>query len=133
MGFPDEWRIVSLPEWRKWKKAVEELPLDPDIVVTHNLLGDYGHPHHMSVHRIAKELFGKVVWTFHTWAESSVQWELTEPGVVSSVEACEDKQALFIDTYGIGVLNELRADHPDLIAEKFYRYEFYKGPRALPA
>ena len=62
-GHRDEWRVLTLAEYDEWRASVEGLRLTPDVVVTHNLTGEYGHPHHMAVHRIAHELFGRV-WDF---------------------------------------------------------------------
>lgn len=46
----DLFRIVN---WQKWDK-----------IVTHNEKGEYGHPHHIQIHKIMKELVGKELWTF---------------------------------------------------------------------
>lgn len=37
--------------------ALRSLSVEPDIVVTHNELGEYGHPHHLLVHRAAHAVF----------------------------------------------------------------------------
>jgi LmbE family N-acetylglucosaminyl deacetylase len=41
--------------------AVRALGLRPDVVVTHNARGEYGHPHHLLVHRVARAAFPDVV------------------------------------------------------------------------
>ncbi|MFO0934282.1 MAG: DEAD/DEAH box helicase [Planctomycetota bacterium] len=41
--------------------AVRALGLRPDVVVTHNARGEYGHPHHLLVHRVARAAFPDAV------------------------------------------------------------------------
>lgn len=35
-----------------------------DKIVTHNIDGEYGHLHHMQIHRIVHDLVGSNLWTF---------------------------------------------------------------------
>jgi len=46
-----------------WLNAVKSLNLNPDIVITHNSGGEYGHNHHMAVNHIAHQLYDNV-WDF---------------------------------------------------------------------
>src|SRR5688572_14720996 len=116
LGFPDEWRILHRREYEAWKDAVAALNLQPDLVVTHNAMGEYGHPHHMAVHQIAHELF-PYVWDFYTPALSSVGPQALR-GRTWSVQATPDKRERFEAAYP-GVYDELLADKPGLIARAF--------------
>ena len=121
LGFKDEWRILHRTEYEAWRDAVKALNLEPDLVVTHNRMGDYGHPHHMAVSAIAHELFPKV-WEFWTDAPSSVgpQYRAEE---MYSVIASAKKRERFEATYP-GVYAELAADKPDLI-DRLFRQEWF--------
>lgn len=116
LGFADEWRILHRSEYLEWKDAVAALDLHPDLVVTHNAMGEYGHPHHMAVHQIAHELFGNV-WDFYTPAPSSVGPQLRRSNVWG-IDVGPDKLTHFQAAYP-GVYEELRADKPDLIWRAF--------------
>lgn len=52
---------LSNHDYDDWLSSVKNLDLKPDIVFTHNVMGEYGHPHHMSANKIAHTLF-KNVW-----------------------------------------------------------------------
>lgn len=129
LGFDDEWRILSLNEYREWRMAVEALGLEPDFVFTHNRMGEYGHPHHMSVHRIAHELFDNV-WDFLVESETSVGKQLCD-GKVTEVPVNADKGRAFIATYGEVVLNELCHDRPEMMSDLFRRERFV-GEQVVP-
>jgi hypothetical protein len=128
LGMPDEWRILSVPEYREWRNAVAGLGLKADVILTHNRLGEYGHPHHMTVHKIAHELYGPV-WDFYVEAESSVGPQIA-PGPITEIPVTEAKGERFRDTYGEAVLEELWRDRPELLAEVF-RTERFTGPEVL--
>lgn len=51
------------PEIKDWSESLKELEISPDIILTHNLLGEYGHSHHKSLNSIANGLY-KNVWEF---------------------------------------------------------------------
>jgi LmbE family N-acetylglucosaminyl deacetylase len=121
LGFADDWRVLHRREYEAWRDAVAALDLQPDIVVTHNLLGEYGHPHHMAVHAIAHELFERI-WDFYTPAPSSVGPQARRE-VIWSVPVRADKRPVFDVTYP-GVYDELRADKPDLVETAFVREWF---------
>ena len=124
----DEWRLLSVPEYRQWRNAVAGLGVKADAVFTHNQMGDYGHPHHMTVHRIAHELYSPV-WDFYVEAESSVGAQIAR-GPVSEVPVTDEKTTRFHDTYGADVLEELWRDRPELLADLF-RSEKFTGPELL--
>ncbi len=129
LGFPDEWRILTVDEYHDWQDAVDALDLRPDITFTHNAMGEYGHPHHMAVHRIAHELFDPV-WDFYVTAESSVgsqaqgTWTL-ETGVTPA------KAERFRNVYGQDVLDELGRSQSAMMHQVF-AVECVTGPRPLP-
>lgn len=116
LGFPDEWRILSRSEYLAWRDAVKGLGLTPDLVVTHNAMGEYGHPHHMAVHAIAHELFD-TVWDFWTPAPSSVGPQIRRRRTWS-VPVAPEKKERFEIAYP-GVYAELMADRPELIGRAF--------------
>lgn len=116
LGFADEWRILHRSEYEAWKDAVAALNLKTDLVVTHNAMGEYGHPHHMAVHQIAHELF-PYVWDFYTAAPSSVAPQVKRANVWS-IPATTDKRDHFEATYP-GVYAELVADKPEMVARAF--------------
>lgn len=64
LELPDEGAVLHDAEFTTWRDAVQALDRSPDIVFTHNRLGEYGHPHHMACHTIASELFENV-WSFY--------------------------------------------------------------------
>lgn len=121
LGFADEWRILHRTEYEAWRAGVDGLGLAPDLVVTHNRMGEYGHPHHMAVHAIAHELFPRV-WDFYTDAPSSVG-----PQAIGeqtwAVPVGFAKRERFEATYP-GVYAELAADKPELI-EAVFRAEWF--------
>lgn len=129
LAFPDEWRLLTLREFYDWKKAVIELGLEPDIVFTHNRMGEYGHPHHMAVHKIAHSVFDNV-FDFYVEAESSVGPQVKDYSV-TTIPADAGKGRRFIETYGEPVLNELCLDRPELLSDLF-RAEKFTGPTLLP-
>jgi len=129
LGFPDEWRILSVAEYHEWRAAVAALHLEPDVTISHNMLGEYGHPHHMAVHRIAHELFAPV-WDFLVQAESSVAQQNWRVWTLET-NVTDDKAQRFREVYGQDVLAELHADHPGLMASLFTS-EFITGERPLP-
>ncbi len=50
-------------EIEDWKEDLERLDLNPDIVLTHNSEGEYGHKHHKNVNKIVNEIFSNI-WEF---------------------------------------------------------------------
>ena len=129
LGMRDDWRVLSVPEYREWRSAVKGLGLSPDLTFTHNRMGEYGHPHHMAVHKIAHELF-EPVWDFYVDAESSVGPQ--DADVITTVEVDGTKSARFREVYGEGVLEELWANQPELMASAF-RSEQFTGTGEVPA
>lgn len=64
LGFPDD------PNDRRQARCsladddlaarLRALRLRPSLLVTHNALGEYGHPHHLLVHRVATQVYTNV-------------------------------------------------------------------------
>ena len=130
LGHADEWRILAASEFASWRKSVEDLALKPDVVFTHNLMGEYGHPHHMSVHQIAHAVFSCPIWDFYVEDESTVgpqfKYETT-----FAVLADPSKRAQFMATYGKNVLDELTADKP-LLLQTLFQIERFTGKGLAP-
>jgi len=57
---PDYNQDLSQQDCTEWKESVSQLGLNPDIVFTHNAMGEYGHKHHIAVSRMVRELFSNV-------------------------------------------------------------------------
>lgn len=131
LGFEDHWRILTLDEFGAWKRSVEGLHLDPDVVFTHNLMGEYGHPHHMAVHRIAHEVFGNV-WDFLCEAPSSIGAQARGP-VTFGVRATADKGQAFVGRYGQDTLASLWRHQPALMDAMFTGNERFTGTGPVPA
>ncbi len=129
LGHEDVWRLLTMAEYRAWKTDIAGLGLSPDVVFTHNQLGEYGHPHHMTVHAIVHELF-RNVWDFYVEAPSSVG-----PQVRARTIVCvpvEGKEERFRERYGDAVLDSLTAHQPEMIAGVFAR-ECFTGSGDWPA
>jgi len=60
---PDENQDLSTIVYEDWKNSINQLDLRPDITITHNVMGEYGHKHHLAVSKIVRELFTNV-WEF---------------------------------------------------------------------
>jgi LmbE family N-acetylglucosaminyl deacetylase len=79
--------ILSQREYELWRERASSLQytqvvseevtlrnnqLAPDVVVTHNRLGEYGHGHHMALHAIVNEIWPELtVWNFYNQAPGS--------------------------------------------------------------
>ena len=60
---PDYNQDLSQQDYDEWKESINQLNLKPEIVLTHNIMGEYGHKHHIATSKIVQELF-KNVWEF---------------------------------------------------------------------
>jgi LmbE family N-acetylglucosaminyl deacetylase len=55
---PEDWRQRrSSIDRREVERGLARLSLAPDLVVTHNDRGEYGHPHHVLTHRAAVNVY----------------------------------------------------------------------------
>ncbi|MEK7498193.1 MAG: PIG-L family deacetylase [Patescibacteria group bacterium] len=59
----DTGQELTRNELGSWRKNLNSLTLDTDIVFTHNERGEYGHPHHAVLNSLTKQIF-KNVWEF---------------------------------------------------------------------
>jgi LmbE family N-acetylglucosaminyl deacetylase len=58
---PQDWREKRCSlEAAAVAASVQALDIRPDLLVTHNAVGEYGHPHHLLVHRVACELHPEI-------------------------------------------------------------------------
>jgi LmbE family N-acetylglucosaminyl deacetylase len=59
----DSW--LTWRDRRRWREALlDAIPEEPDVVITHGVRGEYGHPHHISIHHQVHTLFDNV-WNFY--------------------------------------------------------------------
>jgi len=75
LGMEDAGSVIPMEMYEEWKRHVMLAVSgwdDYDIVVTHNRLGEYGHPHHMAVYNIAREIWGDDIWSFYTTGPTSI-------------------------------------------------------------
>ena len=123
LGFPGDSHLLHRREYLAWRDAVRDLRLEPELVITHNAMGEYGHPHHMAVHAIAHELF-PAVWDFYVDVPSSVGSQRREAGLFG-ITVTPAKRAQFDSVYP-GIYEELRADKPELI-DRLFEVERFTG------
>lgn len=73
LGLTDDSWILHTDVYAAWKKRItaSRVGKESDIVVTHGRLGEYGHPHHMALAAISRELF-ESPWHFFCKAPSGV-------------------------------------------------------------
>lgn len=128
LGHDDVWRILTVPEREAWKQSLVALDLAPDVVFTHNALGEYGHPHHMTVHAIVHELY-RNVWDFYVDARSSVGPQACGEKTVTL--STDGKRERFVSRYGAAVLDNLEKHQPELI-EGVFAQECFTGNGAWP-
>ncbi len=60
---PDYNQDLTQQDYVDWKNSIIELNIQSSIVLTHNVMGEYGHKHHMAINKMASELFTNV-WEF---------------------------------------------------------------------
>lgn len=70
LGNFDNGQELTQEEINDWSNDISSLNLTPDIVITHNTEGEYGHNHNRHVNRIVKGLFSNA-------------WEIICPGAVN--------------------------------------------------
>lgn len=123
----DTGQVLSNSEYADWLASVDELAnkgLKPDITFTHNAMGEYGHPHHMAVNKIAHKTFGNV-WDFVFPGKSSVGPQVIKNSVNEvelSPEIARAKKEIFDMAY-IEQQAGLWQGLPELM-----EYEFHQGP-----
>lgn len=118
----DEGQNLSSREVAEWETSIQKLNLLPDIVFTHNEMGEYGHNHHMELSRIVQQTFSNV-WKFVYPGDDAIFSQLRK-SKVNTVSLREDilnkKRKIFDNCYKSQV--EVWRDHPGLM-----KYEFESG------
>lgn len=116
---------LSPIDWRLWRHAFTTIKLSPDLVITHNTIGEYGHPDHQAANRISHELFLRV-------------WEIICPGAKNypqpmrsemkktnlSRDVLKKKKKIFDSCYPSE--SYIYKNLPDIM-----EYEFEKGPEVF--
>jgi hypothetical protein len=126
LGQNDSGKDLSEYEFQNWQNAIQELNFSPDIVFTHNTMGEYGHTHHKSVNAIINNLFGNI-WEFICPGAGNVQPQPVKAKVnkvALSVQTLAMKKEIFNRFYiSEHYLWENISDVMD--------YEFNKGPEVF--
>lgn len=60
---PDYNQDLSSQDFEEWKKSIKLLNTKPGMVISHNVMGEYGHKHHIAISKMAHELFSNI-WEF---------------------------------------------------------------------
>lgn len=81
------------------RRLKQQPSIDPDLVLTHNALGEYGHPHHAAVGRAVRRLFAtrKIIEFAHGLDE--YDFEVHVPDMFAAVRACHASQAPVIEFF----------------------------------
>ncbi len=82
-------------EEKTWQEAIKTENFNPDVVITHNKKGEYGHGAHKLLNRVAKNLFSNV-YTF-VFPESEKSESLFENRL--SLEILNQKFEIFKNNY----------------------------------
>ncbi len=91
-------RLTDLAaEKEAWKKALEDEKISPDIVITHNRHGEYGHAAHKLLSDIADGLY-RNVWKFVYPIEKTANF-LKAFKITLSADILQKKKELFIQAY----------------------------------
>lgn len=112
----------GLDEWltwlgrAHWSMAVARMRGNPDVVFTHGMRGEYGHPHHIALHHIVHTLYDNVWYFFHP---SGMQHEpQLLMGRVNVVPTDERKRKIMETAYK-GQWPMLSTAAPELVAAQF--------------
>lgn len=120
----DRNHILSETEIDEWKNSIYQLNLSPDIVFTHNIMGEYGHNHHMSLSKIVSGLFSNV-WEFVYPGDEKISPQPTKTSI-KKIELVEEilkkKREIFNSCY----LSQI-TDTWNLLP-RLMKYEFETGP-----
>lgn len=122
-------RDLTDAEISDWKNTIQQLSLSPDIIFTHNMMGEYGHNHHMCLNKIVHELYLNV-WDFVYPGDENISPQPTK-SVTMKIELTEDilkkKDDIFKTCY-----TSQSQDIWNLLPE-LMKYEFEKGPEIFTA
>ena len=124
--YDQDQQLLSDGEYKDWLGSIRKLGLNPDIVFTHNSVGEYGHPQHKALNKIAHSLY-RDVWNFVVLGITTQQpyknkinkVKLTPKMLATKKEIFEKN---YISQAGLWSKNGL----PDLM-----NYEFNKGPEVF--
>lgn len=120
----DDGQDLSQEEIDGWTNSIKQLNLSPDIVFTHNKMGEYGHNHHINLNKIVHELHSNV-WDFVYPGDKNISPQPTKSKIIK-IKLKEDilnkKSTIFNDCY-TSQINSTWNLLPDLM-----EYEFKKGP-----
>lgn len=112
----------------EWENKIKQNDFNPDIVITHNEKGEYGHIDHKELHKIAKRLFLNVsnIWEFICpGSHSCSQPYKDETTVVPVNEVLKNKTKIFNYSYTTQLYN-WRGDLSNIM-----QYEFKTGPEVF--
>lgn len=117
-------RDLTDTEISDWKNTIQQLNLSPNIIFTHNMMGEYGHNHHMCLNKIVHELYSNA-WDFVYPGDEDISPQPTK-SVTMEIELTEDilkkKDGIFKTCY-ISQIQDIWNLLPKLM-----KYEFEKGP-----
>jgi glycosyltransferase involved in cell wall biosynthesis len=82
---------------KEWEEALRTIDYHPDLVITHNSEGEYGHAAHALLHRVVKKLF-PVVWNFG-YRASHVSDTQDRFCVEIESDIKELKKRIFVESY----------------------------------
>ncbi len=120
----DRNHLLSEIEFNDWKNSIQQLNLSPDIVFTHNVMGEYGHDHHMSLSKIIGEIFSNV-WEFVYPGDDKISPQPVK-ALIKRIELTEEilkkKGEIFNNCY-ISQISSIWDLLPRLM-----KYEFESGP-----
>lgn len=120
----DRNHVLSETEINDWKNSVQQLNLSPDIVLTHNNMGEYGHNHHMFLSEIVNGLFSNV-WEFVYPGDEKISPQPTKTSI-KRIELAEEilkkKRKIFNSCY-LSQITDTWNLLPGLM-----KYEFETGP-----
>jgi LmbE family N-acetylglucosaminyl deacetylase len=96
LGFKDHGRDLgtnSLITWPEAEaiKALQDATYDYDLILTHGANGEYGHPHHLVIHKAVKDMtFVKKIYF------SSEPTDIAYPVVIETEELPRHREAIEI-------------------------------------
>jgi len=85
-----------------WEKTIRNLGTAYDLVITHNSKGEYGHPHHIIVNRIANKIFTNV-WEFICPGSLKISPQPFKTDLIAvplTQEMLDIKTKIFNESYG---------------------------------
>jgi len=128
LGRPDCGTILHDQGFREWKKVLRGklVAYRPDFVLTHNRLGEYGHPHHMALSAMTRQLYRGPINHFYFRAPSSVgpQEELDEVLTIKLPREIIEKKQRIMKTAYADVIIPITWNQPELMYVCFREESF---------